>query len=156
MAVFFTHRVTTFERTAPNQQLLADIATYGGPALNHRIQCMDAAGGCIAALYQAHLVESTGFLHDCYMLSPTNPVSLGLRQRFFAELAHTPPAVIVVTNSVCYSDPSSFDKYARWPEFRQYLADHYNLVRERSDLPPEHYWSRITQPFAYRIYLRNP
>ena len=153
---FFTHRATIFERTPPNQQLLADIATYGGPALDHRIQCMDAAGGCIAALYQAHLVESTGFLHDCYMLSPTNPVSLALRQRFFAELARTPPAVLVVTNSVCYSDPSSFDKYARWPEFRQYLADHYTLARERSDLPPERYWSRTTQPFAYRIYLRNP
>ncbi len=156
MALFFTHRATTFERTAPNQQLLSDLRTYGGPALDHRIQCMDAAGGCIAALYQAHLVESTGFLHDCYMLSPTNPVSLALRRRFFAELARTPPAVLVVTNSVCYSDPSSFDKYARWPEFRQYLADHYNLVRERSDFPPEHYWSRTTQPFAYRIYLRNP
>jgi hypothetical protein len=156
MVVFFTHCATTFERTPPNQQLLADLATYGGPALDHRIQCMDAAGGCIAALYQAHLVESTGFLHDCYMLSPTNPVSLALRQRFFAELARTPPQVLVVTNSVCYSDPSSFDKYAHWPEFRQYLADHYTLARERSNLPPEHYWSRTTQPFAYRIYTRNP
>ncbi|HEX4651580.1 MAG TPA: hypothetical protein VH250_08765 [Granulicella sp.] len=155
MVLFFTHRATTFERTAPNQQLLADIATYGGPALDHRIQCMDAAGGCIAALYQARLVESTGFLHDCYMLSPTNPVSLALRQRFFAELARNPPQVFVVTNSVCYSDPSSFDKYARWPEFRQYLATHYTLARERSNLPPEHYWSRTTEPFAYRIYTRN-
>ncbi len=152
MAIFFTHRATTFERTPPNQQLLADIATYGGPALDHRIQCMDAAGGCIAALYQARLTQSTGFLHDCYMLSPTNPVSLALRQRFFAELTRTPPAVLVVTNSVCYSDPSSFDKYARWPEFRQYLADHYTLARERTNLPAEHYWSRTTQPFAYRIY----
>jgi hypothetical protein len=156
MAVFFTHRAASFERTPANQQLIADIESYGGPALDHRIQCMDAAGGCIAALYQARLVESTGFLHDCYMLSPTNPVSLALRQRFFTELARTPPAVIIVTNSVCYSDPSSFDKYARWPEFRQYLADHYTLVRERSNLPPEHYWSRTTEPFAYRIYTRNP
>jgi len=156
MALFFTHRATTFERTPPNQQLLADIASLGGPALDHRIQCMDAAGGCIAALYQARLVESTGFLHDCYMLSPTNPVSLALRQRFFAELARNPPQVLVVTNSVCYSDPSSFDKYAHWPEFRRYLADHYTLVRERSNLPPEHYWSRTTEPFAYRIYTRNP
>ena len=155
MALFFTHRAATFERTPPNQQLIADIATYGGSALDHRIQCMDAAGGCIAALYQTHLVESTGFLHDCYMLSPTNPVSLALRRRFFSELAHNPPQVLVVTNSVCYSDPSSFDKYAHWPEFRQYLADHYTLARERSNLPPEHYWSRTTEPFAYRIYTRK-
>jgi hypothetical protein len=156
MAVFFTYRATTFERTPPNQQLLADLATYGGPALDRRIQCMDAAGGCIAALYQARLVESTGFLHDCYMLSPTNPVSLALRQRFFTELARTSPQVIVVTNSVCYSDPPSFDKYARWPEFRQYLADHYTLVQQRTHLPAEHYWSRTTQPFDYRIYVRKP
>jgi hypothetical protein len=156
MAVFFTYRATTYQRTPPNQQLLADLATYGGPALDRRVQCMDAAGGCIAALYQARLVESTGFLHDCYMLSPTNPVSLALRQRFFTELARTPPAVIVVTNSVCYSDPPSFDKYARWPEFRQYLADHYTLVQQRTHLPAEHYWSRTTQPFDYRIYVRRP
>ena len=156
MTIFFAHRATTFERTPPNQQLLSDIQSYGGPALDRRIQCMDSAGGCIAALYQARLVESTGFLHDCYMLSPINPVSLALRERFFSELARNPPQVIVVTNSVCYSEPRSFDKYAGWPEFREYLAEHYTLARERAKLPAEHYWSRATEPFVYRIYTRRP
>jgi hypothetical protein len=156
MTLLFTHRATTFERTPPNRQLLADLQTYGGATLDGRIQCMDSAGGCIAALYQARLRESTGFIHDCYMLDSTNPVSRALRQRFWSEMARVSPQVIVVTDSVCYSQPRSFDKFAHWPELRQYLAQHYTLVQQRTDLPAEHYWSRTTQPFDYRIYVRQP
>ncbi len=156
LAVLYAHRASSFQRTPPNQELLADLQSYGGAAISHHVQCMDAAGGCIAALYQMQLVESTGFLHDCYMLDPANPTSLALRQRLFSELARNPPQLLIVTDSVCYSQPRSFDKYARWPEFQQYLAQHYTLVRERSNLPAEHYWSRTTTPFDYRVYTRNP
>jgi hypothetical protein len=154
MAVFFTHRASTFSHTPPNQQLqadLSDLAAHGAA----RIQCMDTAGGCIAALYQERLVQDTGFLYDCYFLDPTNPVARSLRERFFTALATAPPQAIIVTDSVCYDQPRSFSKFARWPEFEQYLANHYTLASERSNLPPEHYWSRTTTPFDYRIYLRR-
>jgi hypothetical protein len=107
-----THRATSFDRTPPNQQLLADLQSYGGAALDGRIQCVDSACSCIAALYQARLRETTGFIHDCYMLDPTNPVSRSLRQRFWSEMNRVSPQVIGVTDSVCYSQPRNFDKYA--------------------------------------------
>jgi hypothetical protein len=59
-------------------------------------------------------------------------------------------------DSVCYSQSRSFDKYAHWPELRRYLAEHYTLVHQRTNLSAEHYWSRTTLPFEYRIYVRQP
>jgi len=154
MTIFFTHRASTFSHTPPNQQLLADLAGLKAHGTTS-IQCMDTAGGCIAAFYQARLVQPTGFLYDCYFLDPTNPVAQSLRERFFTALAAAPPAAILVTDSVCYTQPRSFAKFARWPEFERYLDTHYTLATERTNLPPEHYWSRTTTPFDYRIYLKK-
>jgi len=154
LTISFTHRASTFSHAPANQQLIADLADLTAHGTT-RIQCMDTAGPCIASLYQARLVQSTGFLYDCYFLDPANPVAQSLRQRFFTALAAAPPEAIIVTDSVCYTQPRSFSKYARWPEFERYLAAHYTLATERTNLSAEHYWSRTTTPFDYRIYLRR-
>jgi len=145
-----------YDRTEPPRQMLRDLADLGTPeALSGQIQCMDTIGGCIDALYAARMVQSTGFLYDCYLLDGGNPVALDLRRRFWRQMESNPPRVIVVTDSDCYEDRRSFDRFGEWPEFRRYLDAKFVLARESGALPPVRYWSHPMEAYQYRIYVRR-
>ena len=49
------------------EPLSADLVGLGGPALSGNVQCLGMAGGCITTLYRMRLIESSGFLYDCYL-----------------------------------------------------------------------------------------
>ncbi len=145
-----------FDRGEPPRQLLQDLSTYGTPqGLSGRIQCMDTIGGCIDALYHDRIVQSTGFLYDCYMLDGNNPVALDLRRRFWQQMERNPPRVIVVTDSDCYRPEHNFNRFAKWPEFQSYLATNFVLERESGPLPPVRYWSHPMEAYQYRVYVRR-
>ncbi|WP_263376162.1 hypothetical protein [Granulicella aggregans] len=154
-------RLAKFDRIEPQRPLLSDLSAFGPPStLSGHVQCMDTIGGCLDSLYAGGIVQSTGFLYDCYLLgergSDRNGVVNGdLRRHFWEEMALDPPRLIVVTDSVCYEGARSFDKYTRWPEFQSYLARNYDLVKQSGPQPPIHYWSRPLTPYSYRIYLRH-
>ncbi len=150
--IFFV-RTLRFDRGAPAQPLLRDLRELG--VADGQVQCMDTSGSCIDNLYAGRIVQSTGFLYDCYMLDGTNPVALGLRRRFWDAMERNTPRLIVVTNSVCYDPVPSFDKYGRWPEFSEFLAAHYTLEKTSGIQEPVRHWSRAVTPFAYRIYVRR-
>ena len=154
-------RLASFDRIEPQRLLLSDLSAFGQPSsLSGHVQCMDTIGGCLDALYAGGIVQSTGFLYDCYLLGgrgsdPNGTVTDELRRHFWQEMAHEPPRLIVVTDSVCYEGARSFDKYVHWPEFQSYLASNYNLVKQSGPQVPNHYWSRSLTPYGYRIYLRH-
>ena len=154
-------RLTRFVRTDPPRPLLTDLSAFGSPdALSGHIQCMDTIGSCLDNLYAARIVQSTGFLYDCYLLGGKGvagyePVTLDLRRRFWQQMDRNPPRLIVVTDSVCYEQTPNFEKYANWPEFEEYLAANYVLARQSGPQKPVHYWSRPNTPFGYRIYLHR-
>jgi hypothetical protein len=145
-----------YDRTEPPRQVLRDLAALGTPeTLSGHVQCIDTIGGCIDALYAARIVQSTGFLYDCYMLDGGNPVALDLRRRFWQQMERNPPKVIVMTDSNCYAERRSFDRFGKWPEFRQYLDTNYALARESGALPPIRYWSHPMEAYQYRIFVRR-
>ena len=145
-----------YDRTEPPRRMLHDLAAIASlPELSGEIQCMDTIGGCIDALYNSRTVQRTGFIYDCYLLDGTNSVALDLRRRFWQQMGPTPPQVIVVTDSNCYNDARTFDKFGRWPEFQSYLNANYMLARESGPLPPVRYWSHPMQAYQYRIYVRR-
>ena len=154
-------RLASFDRTEPPRPILSDLSAFGLPSsLSGHVQCMDTIGGCLDSLYAGEIVQSTGFLYDCYLLGGRGSDRSGavvgeLRRHFWQEMANDPPRLIVVTDSICYEGLRSFDKYARWPEFRSYLASNYDLVKQSSPQAPTHYWSRPLTPYGYRIYLRH-
>lgn len=149
----FLLRLMRFDRREPARPLVAELNALGGKEL--RVQCMDTAGGCIDAMYAARRVQATGFLYDCYLLDGRSEVVRGLRERFWRAIEQTPPEVFVVTDSVCYSQPRSFAKYAGWPEFERFLEERYVLREEHHPTEMQRYWSRASLPFAYRIYVRR-
>lgn len=148
--------LTKYDRAEPPRQLLQDLAEIGTPqALSGHIQCIDTIGGCIDSLYHARIVQNTGFLYDCYMLDGANKVALDLRRHFWQQMESSPPRVIVMTNSDCYEDRPSFDRFSRWPEFQSYLDANYALMRESGTLPPVRYWSHPMEAYQYRVYVRR-
>jgi hypothetical protein len=53
-----------------NSLLKTDLEHFGGQALSGHVQYLDNTDFCIPALYNLQLVQATGTMYDCYMLSP--------------------------------------------------------------------------------------
>jgi len=152
-ATQFLVRCSHFDRFDEPRPLLADLNSLG--VQPGQVQCMDTGGNCIDSLYAGRILQSTGFLYDCYMLDGTNPVALDLRRRFWQQMQLNPPRLIVVTDSLCYDVAPSYDKYSRWPEFQSFLDANYALARQSGPQQPVRYWSRSAVPFGYRIYAHR-
>jgi hypothetical protein len=137
--------------------LTADLTRLGGPQLSGQVQCLDMTAGCLGALYRLRLVQTTGFLYDCYFFhQPQNAVTLGLRDVFLAGLRRNPPRLIVVSNQNCLGEPLAWPRSGAWPQFSDWLAAHYSLNIERQPQRMIRWWPVAEFPPAYRIYKRNP
>jgi hypothetical protein len=144
------------------QSLTADLTTLAsqnpsGPSLSGQIQCLDMTAGCLGTLYNLRLVQSTGFLYDCYFFhQPQNAVTLASRDQFLSDLKNSPPRVIVLSNQNCLGEPLAWLRPDAWPQFSTWLAAHYSLNVERDPQRPIRWWPVAENPPGYRIYVRNP
>ena len=140
------------------QALRADLTSLGGSGLNGQVQCLEMAGGCITTLYGMQLVESSGFLYDCY-LYPTEDQAVAhtaererYRRAFMSAFLAHPPRALVVSSDECGPPDFQYRKLARWPWLDAYLGDHYRLVREHRPTELESWGGRPALPNGYRIY----
>jgi hypothetical protein len=138
-----------------------DLRRLGGNKLMRQVQCLDMSDGCITTLYNLRLVQATGFLYDCYMLSPIEGSERDrYREAFWQAIAKNPPTVFVVSSNDCdpYPEKPSYEyqKIRRWPRFDGYLESNYHLFVER--IPPHmvNWGSSPSKPFGYRIYVKDP
>ncbi len=145
----------TADRDPLRQALTADLQTLG--ARDGRVQCLDMAGGCIATLYHARLVQATGFLYDCY-LYPETAYSRErdlYRAAFQGALHAHPPQLVVVTSDECGPADLSYSKLSRWPWLAAYLGAEYALIREYRPTTPQSWGGKPAFPYGYRIYRRS-
>ena len=152
--------VRSFSPAEPFEQALAQTLDHdlqANPAnLSGNVQCLDTFGGCINTLYNLRLVQSTGFLYDCYLFVPGhNPASDQYRAAFWAAFQHARPRIVILTSQDCFG-PDSFQKIDQWPQFKDALARSYTQVEEWHPTQPEHWWTRRQTPSQFRIYLRKP
>ena len=143
--------------------LQADLARLGGPALDHRVQCLDLAYGCLNTLSRMQLVQASGYLYDCYLYpaaEPTRfqPEEARYRQGFEQSMARNQPLLFIVTSNDCSARTDrSYRKLARYPWLHQYLAENYTLVEEHIPAGLVRWAGRPQPPTGYRIYrLRQP
>jgi hypothetical protein len=144
-----------------NQLLEADLRTLdaekpGGAGLNGRVQCVDMTSGCLNTLYNMDLVESTGYLYDCYLFQPRQTaVSAAYREGFWKAIEANPPEVMVVTDQECFSLGHSWKLPLRWPQFAELLQTKYRLVEQRT--PPDRiaWWRHPVEQNSYRLYVRE-
>ena len=136
--------------------LQSHLDRLGGAGLSGQIQCMDMTAGCINTLYRMNLVQSTGFLYDCYFFAPAQTRATGeLRIKFWHAVSLNPPRVFVVSNQFCLGQTPGYSKLQNWQQFDEYLAEHYHITEER--IPPHlvRWWSLTQAPLGYRIYVRK-
>jgi Dolichyl-phosphate-mannose-protein mannosyltransferase len=143
-----------------NQEILtmlqSDLNQQGGSRLSGSIQCLDTTAGCLNTLYRMRLVQSTGFLYDCYFFAPRQtPATEQLRNEFLDDLKKSRPQIIVLTDEYCLNGEHNFNKVRNWPQFDDYFTQNYTPIVERH--PPDliKWWSRPEIPTAFRIYKRK-
>ncbi|HTZ89270.1 MAG TPA: glycosyltransferase family 39 protein, partial [Alloacidobacterium sp.] len=161
--VFLTAPIATFKAAHydwRNQEFMTMLSSsldqQGGAQLSGNIQCLDMTAGCIDTLYRMRLIQSTGFLYDCYFFAPGQTAATErLRDEFLDQFEKSHPAIVVLTDQYCLNGVHNFAKVENWPQFNDYFSRNYTLVAERR--PPDiiKWWSRPEQPTAYRIYKRN-
>ena len=149
--------VRSFEIQTPFQSALAKSLSGLDLPLEKQVQCLDTFGGCIATLNDLRLVQSTGFLYDCYLFSPGNSnTNMLYRQAFWKAFQAAKPQIVVVTDQFCFGESGGFSKLARWPALQQELSTQYREHEEWHPSSKQHWWSRREFPAAFRIYIRNP
>lgn len=135
----------------------------GGKALDRKIQCFDQAGGCISALYNTQIIQSTGFLYDCYLF--VHPADQGAaaeqdnyRQAFFRDLSKRKPEYLVVSSDECGLQNRNFDyaKLKEWPLLANYLNTQYQIKEQHNPSGPIVFSATATLPYGFRIYARRP
>lgn len=138
------------------QMLTADLTALGGPALSGHVQCLDMTAGCLGVLYQMHLVQSTGFLYDCYFFhQPQTEVTEQLREEFLADMGHAPPRALIESSQNCLGEPLSWRGLEAWPAFSAWREANYSLYVERQSTRLIRWWPIAEQPPGYRIYVRR-
>ena len=156
----FSWRTDTFD-----QALTADLITLGSPALgtpvlNGHVQCLDMAGGCITTLYHLQLVQSTGFLYDCYLYPAQPPAAPYLAERdryrdaFRQALLLHPPSFFIVTSDECGPPDLLYGKLTRWPWLDTWLNANYRLAQEWRPTIFRSWGGRPILPYGFRIYQR--
>ncbi len=139
--------------------LQADLTRLGGPALNHHVQCLDLAFGCLNGLDRMHLVQSSGFLYDCYLYPAVEPTRfLSQRERYRAAFeqafAANTPSLIVVTSDDCRAEQDyRYRKLQRYPWLAQELAQHYTLIEDHIPYGTMRWSGAPRPPIGYRLYI---
>jgi hypothetical protein len=144
--LFAARARTVFYSNIFTETLEADLHQIGVNRLQHNVQCLDMVDGCMNALYHLKIVQQTGRTGDNLLFAPDAffAVVQQDRQVFWDALVARPPDIFVLSDEQ-FLDPASFDKLNRWPQFAQYLADHYDLYSAHS----------FPITVAYRIYVRK-
>ncbi len=165
MAPLSVYKISRFDWRNDDyyNQLSTDLNRLGGTELSGHVQCLDAFSGCISTLYRMDLVQSTGFLVDFYFFAPQpNAVIDAMREHFWKDVQKNPPRIFIVSKQVfpvMFSKDGepldTYDKLKRWPEFDDYLNEHYAMVEEHAWSRPVLWASHADHPAGYRIYVRR-
>ncbi len=135
--------------------LQKDLESLGGQSLDGKVQCVDFTAGCVTALYRMKLVQSTGFLYDCYAFGPgDNKTVLAYREAFWKALSAHPPSVFIVSSQNC-GYPPSFQKLERWPALNALIQTQYQLNKQVFPPDPIRWARQPATPYGYRIYQRR-
>ncbi len=133
-----------------------------GQDLNHQVQCFDQAGGCITQLYKARIVQSTGFLYDCYLfVEPRNAQDARdqefYRQVFLNSVEAANPKYLVVTSDECglRADDFSYSKLQAWPTIDNVISRRYDLLQEWMPDQMIDWGGKPRLPYGFRIYERK-
>jgi hypothetical protein len=148
-------RIAHFDHASPFEDALAQQLTQAGASSQHGIQCLDTFAGCDNTLYRMRLVQSTGYLYDCYLTMPGSPQRDRYRDEFLRALEGSSPQTIVVTDQPCFIEHQGYQWISDWAALASYLGDNYRLASDWRSTRQTRWWSRAETPPAFRIYVHK-
>ncbi|HEY8997083.1 MAG TPA: hypothetical protein VIM60_04260 [Edaphobacter sp.] len=155
LAPFSVWRIAHFDTATPFDDALTQQLTQTGALSQRGIQCLDTFAGCNNTLYNLRLVQSTGYLYDCYLAIPRSPQRDRYRDEFVQALESSSPHAIVLTDRPCFTEHQGYEWIADWTAFASYLDDNYRLASDWRSTQLIRWWSHAETPAAFRIYIRR-
>lgn len=157
LAPTYAWTVCSFSPATPFQTALnSRLAQSGASAnLSGQVQCLDTFGGCLGVLNENQIVQSSGFLYDCYLFTAPSATRDQYRSDFLAALLRKPPRVIIETDQFCFKYASGFSRVEQWPELNDLLARSYRVEPAWKSAELQHWWHRREMPVEFRIYRRR-
>ena len=128
----------------------------GESDLSNHVQCLDMVSGCVNALYDLRVVQSTRFVSDEFLFHAADmpPVSRA-RKEFLKEVQDDPPQIFVVTDFLFPDGPGEYGKLKNWPQFTDWLEQRYSLVFQRPERAAVRIGGPKKIPAGYRIYVER-
>jgi len=152
LAPTYAATVRSYDASAPFEQALERDLTARG-AVNGSVQCFDTVGGCINTLYDLRLLQSTGFLYDCYAYEGTD--QRAYRKEFLSALQAARPQTIVFSSQFCLEQRYGFERIDRWPELKRLLAENYRLDGGWQARATVRWWHQRETPPGFEIFTRR-
>lgn len=151
VAPHFAATIASYQPASPFQDALASdlLQLHAGP---EEVQCMDTVGGCVSTLYRLSLIQSTGFLYDCYAYAGMEAQRAAYRQAFLAALVAARPRYIVLTSEFCLDAEGKPDRVAAWPSLQQWLDGGYRPARSWTPERRLRWWHQPEIPPGYILY----
>jgi hypothetical protein len=158
----FARTIASYDRTAPFQEALSQdlLSLQTGPSGqtgNSGVQCLDTVGGCLSTLNDLKIVQTTGFLYDCYAYSGTDQQKEHYRAAFLNALTTARAHYIVLTSEFCLEAQGNINRIDTWQALGQFLHSNYRITREWKPTHPLRWWNQKEQPPSYQIFtLKDP
>jgi hypothetical protein len=147
----FAEGVRSYDQRAPFVEALTKALVERG-AGPQEVQCLDTVGGCINALYNLHLTQSTGFLYDCYAYAGPEQSQQVYRRSLLEALTAAKPRYIVLSSQSCLEEKGAPERVSRWPSLQQFLGNRYSLDGYWAPSGPIKWWNQKELPPSFVIY----
>ena len=138
--------------------LQAVLTRDGGAQLNGDVQCLDMAGGCITTLLRMRLVQSTGYLYDCYAMAPVARRFRSEQERYregwMRALQAHPPRLFIAFSDECGPADERYTLLTRWPALQNMLNNSYSLQQQWTPTLTQRWNYGPELPYGFRIYTR--
>jgi hypothetical protein len=150
----FALSIAKYDHADPFEETLeADLTTLH--AGDGDVQCLDTVGGCVNVLYDQHLVQSTGYLYDCYAYAGPADEQAAYRQSFLAALETARPRYIVLTSEFCLNAQGWSGRIDEWPALHDYLSQNYASTASWRASQQLHWWHQPETPPSFEIFGRK-
>jgi hypothetical protein len=150
----FAQTVRSYDHEAPFQQALAGSLT-SLHAVDDQVQCLDTVGGCVNVLYDLRLVQSTGYLYDCYAYVGRPAAQSAYRNAFLDQIEVRKPRYMVLTSEFCLAAQGDPGRVARWPGLASLLARDYREGPTWKPTQLVRWWNQPEEPSSYTIFVRK-
>ena len=120
------------DRIVPAELLTLE-RDLSGRSGNETYQCIDTTEGCINAMVDLHIFQTTGEMYDELLFHSAMPSALeDRRDQFLTRLAKHPPSKIIAMTGLFPETRSGYEKLAQWSAFQRWLESCYTLESDRT------------------------